>query len=260
VRLEKAGDSWRIVDVGYAPIPSTEQDADADGGLEGPSTSPPPPPRILATGTYDRQKAAEYALRWSRSSVLYNGDLLVGDVYNPEYDSARQNNDCTNFASQVLRAGGWPIHDGFANDNPVNWSPDLFGPRGPSKTWSVASWLYDYASNPKRGEKRNLWPSDSTDIWELQPGDLIFPDWDPNGRFDGHIDHAMVVSGTFTELGFTEPTYSQHTPHRRNLPLSIGIKIATAEKPAVDPGGGLGGQGRVPKYYPVHVKDTFEIE
>jgi hypothetical protein len=269
VRLQKEGRSWKILDVSYAPIPSTDTPgkgkrpaADSrtpeakpatHGGTQRPGVQP------AAALRYNRQAAAEYALRWSRSSVLYNGDLLVGDQYNPEYDGSRQDNDCTNFASQVLRAGGWPIHDGWASDNPVNWTPDLWGPRGPSKTWSVASWLYDYAGNAKRGEKWRIWPpeDDNMDIWNLQPGDLLFVDWDPNGHYDGVIDHTMVISGSYTELGFTEPTYSQHTPHRRNVPLSVGIKIATAPKPPVDPGDGMGGQGRTPKYYPVHLKDTF---
>ena len=135
------------------------------------------------------------------------------------------------------------------------------GTPGPSKTWSVAPWLFDYAGNSARGEKLGTWPpvdidDGNLDIWQLQPGDLIFTDWDPNGHYDGAIDHAMVVSGTFTELGFTEPAYSQHSPHRHNLPLSVGMKIATAPKPPVDPGDGMGGQGRTVIWHPVHIKDS----
>ncbi|MBI3898151.1 MAG: amidase domain-containing protein [Gammaproteobacteria bacterium] len=272
VKLERKDKTWSIVDVAYAPIPSTEimnkrtRMAAVTGAPETaavPIGDPAPAVALApaaASGWYDRKAAAAYANAWSGSIQLSNGE--VEDLYNPAYDMARQDNDCTDFASQVLAAGGWPIHDGWANDNPVNWSPDLWGLRGPSQTWSVASWLFDYASNSKRGEKKGIWPSDdgNLDIWNLELGDLVFVDWDPNGHYDGAIDHAMVISGTYTELGFTEPTFSQHTPHRHNMPLSVGIKIATAPIPSVDPGDGLGGQGRVPKYHPVHIQDSFTVE
>ncbi|GAA3475833.1 hypothetical protein GCM10018966_003590 [Streptomyces yanii] len=45
---------------------------------------------------------------------------------------------------------------------------------------------------------------------DLEPGDLLFADWDPQKEPDGKIDHAMVISGSYTSLGFTEPTYSQN--------------------------------------------------
>lgn len=261
VELERKGPQWEIIDVAYAPIPSTT-DVPPNPSAPAAETSEQAQPQLAASGQFDRQAAAAYALRWSASSVLYNGDLLVGDQYNPDYDRARQDNDCTNFASQVLHAGGWPIHDGFDNANPVNWSPDLFGPYGPSRTWSRADSFQAYATDSKRGNPGTVWPNETgdEDIWTLQPGDLIFVDWDPDGHYDGTVDHTMVVSGSFTELGFTEPTYSQHTPHRRNLPLSVGIKIATSPPPPVDPGDGMGGQGRTARFYPVHVHDTFTTD
>lgn len=266
VKLEKTGDTWAIGDVAYAPIPSTDRLPrwrERTATQSDPAAQPQQYAPLAAAVNYNRQAAADYALRWSRSWVLTDGEMYVADQYNPDYD--RQDNDCTNFVSQALRAGGWPIHDGWDNENRVNWSPDLYGPYGPSKTWSVAPWLYDYTRDEKRGEAWRAWPpaegeDDNMDIWNLQLGDLIFPDWDPDGHFDGKIDHAMIVTGSYTELGFTEPVYSQHSPHRQNMPLSIGIKIATAPKPPVDPEDGMGGQGRTVKYYPVHIKDQVSTD
>ncbi|MFB7216128.1 hypothetical protein [Streptomyces sp. NPDC056255] len=74
----------------------------------------------------------------------------------------------------------------------------------------------------------------------------------------------MVISGSYTELGFTEPTYSQNSPHRSNIPLSVGIKITTA--PTVDldgdhlPDDWPAGRETKVHFYPVHVNDTFETD
>ncbi len=181
---------------------------------------------------FDPNAAAQYALRWA-------------DGYNPDYD--RQDNDCTNFVSQALRAGGWSVKDGVDASDKQNWSPDLWGPRGPSKTWSVSGWLLEFATKTTdRGIAlgRADVASDWNSLWSLLPGDIVFTDWGPNGT-DGNIDHAMIVDGGFTSQGFREPTISQHTNARRNLPISISIKLAARE------------WGRPMHYYPVRTKLSY---
>ncbi|MEV6758550.1 amidase domain-containing protein [Streptomyces sp. NPDC051214] len=258
VRLRHDGRKWKLTRVSYAPVPSTDgiQAPDKPDRGKGPRRSAGP-----RAGTYNRAAAAAYANKWSgqwRKTSF--GMTFTQDAHNPDYDHF--DNDCANFASQVLHAGGWPMKHGkgwFQDPaDPLVWSSNVSGIRGASRTWTQARSLHRYATDPARGQawKAGL-PGDTNDIWKLRPGDLLFSDWDPNGRFDGHIDHAMVISGTFTELGFTEPTYSQHSPHRKNVPLSIGIKIATATPPRVEPGGGMGGQGRAVILHPVHVKDSY---
>jgi hypothetical protein len=269
VTLEREKQTWRITKVAYAPIPSTEDNAstmsqpDAAQAATGPAPTDGPV-QTLETKTYDRSAAAAYANYWSQLHSVpwhteYGTEWVVQEPYNPDY--LRLDNDCTNFASQTLHAGGWPKANGADPDDLNNWTDDLWGPYGPSTTWSVAYRLWRYAIDDKRGERKGTWPSqENEDIWKLQPGDLLFADWDPDGKADGKIDHAMVITGSYTELGFTEPTYSQHSPVRNNLPLSIGIKIATAQPPPVDPEDGMGGQGRTVVYYPVHIKDTFTTD
>ncbi|MFE7329579.1 hypothetical protein ACFU8W_32295 [Streptomyces sp. NPDC057565] len=88
------------------------------------------------------------------------------------------------------------------------------------------------------------------DVWNLEPGDLLFADWDPQKKPDGKIDHTMVISGSYTSLGFTEPTYSQNSGHRQNLPLSIGIKIATAKDPTPNTEESMSGQNRKVHFHP----------
>ncbi len=186
-----------------------------------------------ATYVFDPNAAAKYAVKWAKS-------------FNPDY--SKQDNDCTNFVSQALQAGGWKINDGVDPDDKVNWSPNLTGPRGPSKTWSVAPWLMEYTvKTSKRGtalgraEIDNDWNS----LWTLLNGDIIFPDWGPNGT-DGAVDHVMIVTGSITNGGSTEPTISQHTTARENLPISVSLKLAKEEwnKPM--------------HYYPVRTNVNFE--
>lgn len=267
VRLERKKQTWRIVEVTYAPVPSTDINEDlpkakADHPAPQRRTVPEKRRQVIA-GTYNREAASAYASYWAgewRWSPGLNEYVYTGGNYNPDYQ--KYDNDCANLVSQALHAGGWPKRNGsgWSQDpsDPNVWSDNVSGIYGPAWSWTRASSLHDYAANPARGEAWKAGTgSETQDIWKLRPGDLLFTDWDPNGVHDGRIDHAMFISGTYTELGFTEPTYSQHSPHRQNLPLSIGIKIATSAPPPVDPGNGMGGQGRKVIFHPVHVKDTF---
>jgi hypothetical protein len=174
---------------------------------------------------YDATAAGLYAHYWS------GVDRFNNPLYNPAYP--RMSNDCTNFASQALRAGGWNIKDGWDKDNPKNWTPDLNGPRGPSKAWSVSGWLRSFGViHTDRAHSRGQEDvADAVLMWNMVRGDLYFFDWDPNGRPDGTIDHTMVVTGTFSAPSspdFREPIISQHSNHRHNVPLYIQIKRATA--------------------------------
>ena len=71
-------------------------------------------------------------------------------------------------------------------------------------------------------------------IGNARPGDLLYIDWDPNGRADGTIDHTMVVTGMMTVTGansptggsFNSPLISQKTNNRSNIPLRQSIDIA----------------------------------
>ncbi|NGN68477.1 hypothetical protein G5C51_31840 [Streptomyces sp. A7024] len=268
IELERdgGGKDWRIAKVSYAPIPDTDAGETAGGtAASGKAEEAAGQVGTKATKTFDRDAAAAYARYWSGQETLKLPGLTFSfDRYNSDYDRAKQDNNCTNFVSQAMHAGGWEIEDGIDPDNEENWDYDLTGPYGPSKTWSVAYKMWSYAGDPKRGTNLTSGSPDVADIWNLRPGDLLFADWDPNKVPDGKIDHAMVISGTYTSMGFTEPTYSQNSAHRSNIPLSIGIKIATAPVQDNDGDGQAdewpAGQGRSIKFYPVRVKDSFETD
>jgi len=264
IAMERQGRTWTITDASYAPIPSTgtpvtepaptvatdtaEAEAEADGEVG-----------ARARRAYDRDKAVEYALKYSEVYKSGRYGQPVSYARNPDYKDLGSTN-CANFVSQALKAGNWNETGGVNPQDPDNWDYDLSGPVGAKSTmtWVNANWLFEFAAK-HRGTEQNFWPpagggqpgpgDPDFAVWELQPGDLLFADWDTKIP-DGVQDHAMIVTGTYTSQGFTEPTYSQNSPNRHNLPLSIGMKMAYASKYVEE--------GIQPIYTPVKLDDPFE--
>jgi hypothetical protein len=150
----------------------------------------------------------KYAIRWA------------GD-YNSIYH--RYGNDCTNFVSQALYAGGWPLVFTYIDDarKTDKWNYETYipgvGGADPTYTWRIASYLYDFSirrTNPLGN------------IWNGNIGDLLFVDWDPNGKADGTIDHVMMVTGRDSG-GMVY--ISQHSPARNNIPLPMSIRLAKGQ-------------------------------
>lgn len=114
---------------------------------------------------YDRRAAVQYAERW------WNDE-------NPQYKSFT--NNCTNFISQCLRAGGAPM-SGVPNRSKGWW----YQSNNWSYSWSVAHafrWYLSGATTGLRGEERDA----ATD---LEPGDIICYDFDGDGRWQ----HTTIV-------------------------------------------------------------------
>ncbi|WP_385900383.1 amidase domain-containing protein [Tessaracoccus sp. O5.2] len=155
----------------------------------------------------------DYALEWTTSDNLSE---WYGDA----------GNNCANFASQVLNAGGWPAHRDYicSSSSFDNWthknnaSPCLFLSRY-SDTWSRShtqqSWMI------QRGGKWRL-----PNIWEARLADYLYVDWDPNNVPDGKIDHVMIVTG---HSSTNEPRISQKSSNRHNILLSESIRIAQSQ-------------------------------
>jgi hypothetical protein len=198
-------DSSSDVPEGYAPIPSSaEPPADTSG--VGMSARSQPTPDI-----YSMQG---YALEWTLPP--HDGDKLSD--FNSDFPHFQ--NNCANFASQVLRAGGWTYKGGINPYDTANWSPNLTGIAGPSRTWSSAQYQYTFVSNNGYEWLPN--------IWTATPGTLLYTDWDPNSTPDGTIDHVMVV--VFEAMGDPAgPLISQKTPNRGAIPLAQSIANANAQ-------------------------------
>jgi hypothetical protein len=159
---------------------------------------------------YDRITAINYA---RAHALSYNTDFK------------RFGNDCTNFISQTLLAGGWQMVYGLYTHNDVWWYTCSL-PGGyachASYTWGAA---YNFHAFLNTGPgHRTDYVQYYGDVW---PGDLIFADWDRPGQHlpDGRIDHVMFVTGRDTEGNLF---ISQHTTDRLDRPFAEVILSETS--------------------------------
>jgi hypothetical protein len=116
---------------------------------------------------YNRLKAVQYAERWWNS-------------YNPAYQKFQ--NDCTNFISQCLQAGGAPMR-GFPRRDAGWWLQRSNW----SYSWAVANSLRLYFANSKSGLRAREVSSPD----QLILGDIICYDFEGDGRFN----HNTIVTG-----------------------------------------------------------------
>ncbi|MTI68205.1 MAG: amidase domain-containing protein [Firmicutes bacterium] len=116
---------------------------------------------------YNRKKAYRYAEKWAlkRNPKYYNFDYLGGD--------------CTNFASQVLFAGGCPMN----YKKWIGWYYKNINKRAAS--WTGVNFLYDFLINNKdRGPI-----AEETSIDKIQIGDIIQLNFD----LDNSFNHTPIV-------------------------------------------------------------------
>ncbi|RFU63256.1 amidase domain-containing protein [Bacillus sp. V59.32b] len=115
--------------------------------------------------TYDRLKAVQYAERW-------------WNEFNPAYK--KFDDDCTNFISQCLHAGGIPMW-GVGNKSKGWWMKG----NSWSYTWTVAHSLMLMLENSRGVSTKKV-----SSAQELQLGDIICYDFQGNGRYD----HNTIVT------------------------------------------------------------------
>lgn len=182
-------------------------------------------PHKKQQGKPEVRRMVDYAMYWTSDKVDDPTDDV--DVINPAYQNLGTN--CANFVSQTLEAGGWKRQKDVGTKDPYAWNPfirNINGSIGPTNTWSLARALYAYVKMD--GPYHNL------DLGAAQPGDLIFTDWDPDGKADGIIDHAMVVTGVKdalrgvngTPFRTKTPSISQKTANRNDIPLYESMEYA----------------------------------
>ncbi|EZH68039.1 hypothetical protein DH09_09000 [Bacillaceae bacterium JMAK1] len=137
------------------------------------------------TGTYNRLKAVQYAERW-------------WNEYNPDYPEFTDN--CTNFISQCLHAGGAPMHGLPVRDQGWWWRGENW-----SYSWAVAHSLRWYLS----GSTKGLTAKEVERAEDLRPGDIICYDFDGSGRWD----HNTIVVRKDNER---QPLVNAQTANSRN--------------------------------------------
>lgn len=118
---------------------------------------------------YNRERAVQYAEQyWNQ--------------YNPAYRYFAED-DCTNFVSQVLYAGGLSME--MSNSPSRGWWYRQSGDKKDrwSYSWTVANALYQYLNQGKRAVRYNR-------ADQLTIGDVICYDWEGDGRWN----HNTVVT------------------------------------------------------------------
>ena len=116
--------------------------------------------------SYDRLSAVNYARKWAlkRNPSYTNFDEMGGD--------------CTNFASQVLHAGGCPM-----NHDKYGWDFHNINNRAPA--WTSVKYLHRFLT-----KNQGIGPvAAEVDIKDIQLGDLVQLRFDPDEEFA----HSLVV-------------------------------------------------------------------
>jgi hypothetical protein len=156
-------------------------------------------PRYVTTFTYDRAAAVAYADRWTTESDS-TGISHNGSKYNPAYYDYASNGgpgDCTPYASQCLRAGGYPYL--------TSWFYDAAHPFSSAPAW--------YNNNPQRTYLTGRYLDKVGAVSDLQKGDLIYYDWNS----DGYLDHTAVYVGIYNGVRCVDAHTSDHRHHAWNL-------------------------------------------
>ena len=143
--------------------------------------------------TYDRQAAAEYADAWALKA-------------NPEYWSS-PDNDCANFVSQCLAAGG--LQPTF--DDGLEWRSN--GTEFPTLAWVNCSAQMRALSDGAPGHSRYIARISRALPRKWAPGDLVYL----GNMVDGEVEWQHVIICAGRQGG--EWVYDSHTTARRRVPL-----------------------------------------
>lgn len=133
--------------------------------------------------SYDRMKAVQYSERW-------------WNEFNPKYK--KFNDDCTNFISQCLHAGGIPMW-GSPNKSKGWWMS--------GNSWSY-SWTVAHSLMLLLANGRGIRTQEVSSPQKLQLGDIICYDFQGNGRYD----HNTIVTAK-DQNGM--PLVNAHTTNSR---------------------------------------------
>lgn len=158
--------------------------------------------RALQTVNYNRAAAVRYALRyWNDPNPAYANMDLVG-----------AGGDCTNFTSQCLLAGGWPM-DYRRTGYDTEWWYRRIGSEAYdhnfddwwSCTWALADLNFRYMES--NGAEILDVTSSLARARRLRRGDICYYDWDG----DGILTHSALVT-SHTRSGTPLVTYRTLSP------------------------------------------------
>ncbi|MFD5691853.1 amidase domain-containing protein [Streptomyces rubiginosohelvolus] len=209
-----ADDEWLLssdeVEAGGGPTPTTQATGlnlvDDDGG------GTPDEDEGSKGSASDTAALPENGIEYIKPAVTasYNYSKMVSyaNKYWKKHNSAYRTygNDCTNFISQAVHAGGWGPKGGALIQRKSNkyW---FYGPAKPltSYTWAGAENWYWFA---KKHSKRTK-PLDN--VWKMASADVLQADFDRNGK----IDHTMIVTKKYKGTPYL--TYHTTDTHNKSL-------------------------------------------
>jgi hypothetical protein len=116
--------------------------------------------------SYSRDRASAYAATYGQSGGM-DGYRDFG-------------NNCTNFISRCLYAGGWPHKSGYYKSTDGWWYHGIW-PTYAAYPWHNCHYWYWFTQNTQRGTRLN-------NIWDLLHGDILLYDF----HKDGYCDHAAI--------------------------------------------------------------------
>ena len=209
VAYEVQDDFWYAQEGVYNPADETEP-----GNLS--------PEELSGEDTEEDLTSAEIESSGEASTALYGKeDLAVQTVlnstqrakvvayankywnnYNPAYIPSEQ--DCTNFISQALFAGGWTKVTGLYNTDGAWWyTGNALLPK--SYAWATAQNFYNFAVKESKRSKVHA------SVYDLLPGQVLQYDVTATG-----MNHTMVV----TKVVDGAPYLTYHTSDNHNKPFS----------------------------------------
>lgn len=143
-----------------------------------------------AYGTYWPNPAGDYAYNWAYSR-------------NPAYRDYAPN-DCTNFVSQALRAGGWTDKLGWWRD----WNNWWYNAQNETESWTYVAAMRQFMSTSGRGQSLAY-------INDLQKGDVLQVDFSQNGSWD----HGLIVDAKYSS-NLADIYVSYHNTDTQHRPMS----------------------------------------
>jgi len=109
--------------------------------------------------------------------------------------SKKYTSNCTWFVSNALWAGGLARTGNWTDSgaNPAN-AANRTKPFGPTKAATTADYLKNELVGSGVGSLEQV-DINTAVIPGAKVGDLVFYDWDPNGKADGAVDHVVIITG-----------------------------------------------------------------
>jgi hypothetical protein len=185
----------------------------------------------------------------TRSAHAYTYNHTTAQQYADSYALSYNNtypqfsDDCTNFASQALLAGGLPMNGAAAYGGEYYTETQWFmrqalGGFAYTSSWTVAQQLKDYLVNSLDGTGYTPMPGTSSNLHSgVNPGDVLFYDWDVPSESDGQfIDHTTVQTTSGVDInGTSGDRVDEHTSNRKQVHWTLQYWNALASTTYIYP-------------------------